>query len=130
MMQRKQQQHFFSATDLADYEYCSLAWWHDQFEPLALANTEELFALMVEMEEDFDTQAPLQPEYQVIEQLLQRRGAFDQGQQQHQDYADSLSTPALSIPTESAGHMRRLLIIATLILLLAIFVVVAALVFR
>ena len=130
-MQHKQQQHFFSVTDLAEYEYCSLAWWHDHFEPLALADTEELFARLVELEELFDTQAPLQPEYQVIEQLLQRRGAFEQEHlQEPNSVSSSLPIQAPTLLAEGASHMRRLLIIALLILLLAILLVAAALVFR
>jgi hypothetical protein len=131
---RKQQEaHFFSATDIAEYEYCSLAWWHDHFEPLALAETDDLIGRMVELEHMFDTQAPLQPEYQVIEQLLKRRGAFEQGRDQHAAYAEQVAghaSEALRLPAQRAQHMRRLLVAALLILLVAVLLIAAALVFR
>jgi hypothetical protein len=131
--QREEQQHFFNATDVAEYEYCSLAWWHDHFEPLALADTEDLLGHLVELEQMFGTQAPLQPDYQVIEQLLKRRGAFEQGRDQHADYAEELAgraSHALRLPEKRAQHMRHLLIVALLLLLSAVLLVVAAFVFR
>ncbi len=134
MQYKKQQEtHLFSATDVAEYEYCSLAWWHDHFEPLALAETEDLLAHMVELEQEFDTQAPLHPEYQVIEQLLKRRGVFEQGREQHQAYSEVVAghtSDALRVPAERRQHMRRLLVTIVLILLLALLLVIAALVFR
>src|SRR6266699_2630693 len=49
-LQAQQQQHFFSASEVAEFEYCSLKWWHDRFEPAAQTDTEELFARLVELE--------------------------------------------------------------------------------
>lgn len=90
--QNKQQQaqRVFTASEVAEFEYCPLTWWHQQFEPLAQADTEELFARLVELEHDHGPQAPGLPEYQVGEQLLLRRGAFDEGRQQHLDHADEV----------------------------------------
>src|SRR5260370_1061588 len=135
MQGRKQQDApLFSAADVADYEYCSLAWWHDHFEPLALAETEDLVAHLIELEEAFENQAPLQPDYRVIEQLLKRRGAFQHEQEQHHAYsdtvADHISKPS-RIPAEArARHMRRLLFTALLLLLLAIALIVTTLVYK
>src|SRR5215467_121850 len=90
-MQQRQQtqsrQRLFTASEVAQFEYCPLVWWHEQFEPLAQANNEELFARMVELEYEHGAQATTLPEYQMIEQLLLRRGAFEEGRQQHLDHA-------------------------------------------
>ena len=81
MQQRRQQQHqsqrLFTATELADFEYCPLLWWHEQFESAVQEDTEELFARLVELEQEHETLAPSIPEYQLIEQLLVRRNAFE-----------------------------------------------------
>src|SRR5215469_595767 len=80
----------FTASEVAEYEYCPLVWWHEQFEPLAHADTEELFARLVELEHEHGTQAPALPEYCMVEQLLLRRGAFDEGRQQHREHAEDV----------------------------------------
>src|SRR5690349_18114371 len=84
-------QRVFTASEVAEYEYCSLVWWYEQYEPLARADTEELFARMVELEHDHGPQATTLPEYQVIEQLLVRRGAFEQGLEQHHEHAQAVA---------------------------------------
>ena len=86
-----QSQRIFTASEVAEFEYCPLTWWHEQFEPLALADTDEIFARLVELEEEHGPRAPALPEYQVGEQLLLRRGAFEQGIQQHQEHADEVA---------------------------------------
>ena len=70
--QAQSRQHLFTASEVAQFEYCPLVWWHEQFEPLAQASDEELFARMVELEYDHGAQATTLPEYQTIEQLLLR----------------------------------------------------------
>src|SRR5690242_21929018 len=86
MEQRKKQQHnsqrIFTASEVAEFEYCPLAWWYEQFEPAAQEDTEEPFARLAEIEQEHDTQAPTVPEYQMIEQLLVRRRAFGPGHPQ------------------------------------------------
>jgi hypothetical protein len=88
---QQQKQRIFTASEVAEYEYCQLAWWHEQYEPLASADTEELFARMVELEHDHGPQATTLPEYQVIEQLLLRCGAFEEGQKQHREHAQAVA---------------------------------------
>src|SRR5205823_9537326 len=83
-------QRFFTASEVAEFEYCSRAWWHQQFEPFAQADTEDLFARLVELEHEHDAEAPTLPEYQMIERLLVRKGAFDEGQQQHLEHAEEV----------------------------------------
>jgi hypothetical protein len=74
-----QQQRLFTAAEVAQYEYCPLVWWHEQFDPLVQGDTEDLFAQMVEMEHAHGPQATALPDYQVLEQVLVRRGAFEEG---------------------------------------------------
>lgn len=84
----------FTASEVAEFAYCPLAWWHEQFEPWAQANNEELFARLVELEHEHSSQAPALPEYRMIEQLLLRRGAFDEGRSQDEEYAEAAEESA------------------------------------
>src|SRR6266516_7846619 len=83
-------QRLFTASEVAEFEYCPLAWWHEQFEPLAQVDTEELFAHLVELEHEHGPEAPAVPEYQMVEQLLVRKGAFDEGREQHVEHAEEV----------------------------------------
>ena len=136
MEQRRKQQHnsqrIFTASELAEFEYCPLAWWYEQFEPAAQEDTEELFARLVEIEQEHDTQAPTIPEYQMIEQLLVRRGAFEQGQQQHLEHAEEvaeLEEERINVPNPS-NTLRRMMTLALILVLLALALIVVALVVR
>jgi hypothetical protein len=136
MQQRRKQQHnsqrIFTASEVAEFEYCPLAWWYEQFEPAAQEDTEELFARLVELEQEHDTQAPTVPEYQMIEQLLVRRGAFEQGQQQHLDHAEEvaeLEEERVNVPN-SSNTLRRMMALVLILLLLALALIVVALVIR
>src|SRR5713226_1796641 len=117
-MQQRQQsqvkgQRLFTASEVAEFEYCPLVWWHEQFEPLAQADTEELFARMVELEHEHGPQAPALPEYQVIEQLLLREDAFEEGRQQHIDHAEEVE----EIEEEARGGVRTTRFMRTLTVL-------------
>lgn len=83
-------ERMFTASEVAEFEYCPLAWWHEQFEDWAHTESEELFARLVELEHEHGTQAPALPEYRLIEQLLLRQGAFERGLQQHQEHAEAV----------------------------------------
>ncbi|MBV8823302.1 MAG: hypothetical protein JO125_17755 [Chloroflexi bacterium] len=125
------QQLQFTASEVAEYEYCPLAWWYERFEPMAQANTEELFACLVELEHEHDTQAPTLPEYQMVEQLLVRRGAFEQGQQLHQKHADEvaeLEEERVVVPTTSSAP--RLLLLTVALVVVALILIVVSLVLR
>ncbi|MBV9688261.1 MAG: hypothetical protein JO202_00970 [Ktedonobacteraceae bacterium] len=125
---QQQSQQIFTASEVAEYEYCPLAWWYERFEPLAQADTEELFACLVELEHEHDTQAPTLPEYQMVEQLLVRRGAFEQGQQLHQEHADEvaeLEEERAVVPTTSATTPRLRLLTAALVVVALILIVVS-----
>lgn len=84
----------FTATEIAEFEYCPLAWWYDRFEPMAQADDETVFARMVELEHQHGARATGLPEYQMMEQLLLRRGAFETGKKQHQEYGEAVNTIA------------------------------------
>jgi hypothetical protein len=120
--QQQQSQRIFTATEVAEYEYCPLVWWHEQYEPLVDADTEELFARMVELEHEHDSQAPALPEYQVIEQLLVRRGAFEEGLQQHLEHAEQVAAIAEERITISrtSGKTRLFVYVALAIVVLAL----------
>lgn len=125
-------QRIFTASEVAEFEYCPLVWWHEQFEPLAEADTEELFARLVELEHEHDAQAPGLPEYQMVEQLLLRKGTFDEGRQQHLEHAEQVEEMQEERITTSRapGTMRILALVAVVILALAIVLIAAAVVVR
>jgi len=130
--QTQSRQRLFTASELAQFEYCPLVWWHEQFEPLAQANDEELFARMVELEYDHGAQAIALPEYQTIEQLLLRRGAFEEGRQQHFDHASEVEEIQEEIykGVAASGRMRILAVLTIALLCLAIVMVIAAIFLR
>jgi hypothetical protein len=131
-LQSEQQHRLFRASEVAEFEYCPLTWWYGQFEPLAQADTEELFARLVELEHEHGSQATALPEYRMIEQLLLRRGAFDEGTQQHLEHAEEvedMQEDAHKIMTTS-GQMRLLMVTAIVIVFIALLFIAAALVIR
>ncbi len=126
--QKQSRQRLFSASEVAQFEYCPLEWWHTQYEPLARFDNEELFARMVELEYEDGAQATALPEYQVIEQLLLRRGAFEEGRQQHIDHAGEVEEiqEAARIGARASGRMHILAVMAIVLLCLALALVIAA----
>ncbi|HEU5374211.1 MAG TPA: hypothetical protein VFV38_02140 [Ktedonobacteraceae bacterium] len=119
--------HIFTASEVAEFEYCPLAWWHEQFEPWARAETEELFARLVELEHIHNAQAPALPEYRMIEQLLLRRGAFEEGRRQHEEHAEEVEgvEKEVEYAIDHGGRARLFaraaIILGALALLLLIF---------
>ncbi len=122
-------QRLFTASEVAEFEYCPLAWWHEQFEPLAQVDTEELFAHLVELEHEHGSEAPAVPEYQVVEQLLVRKGAFDEVREQHQEHAEEVAEAEEErIMVERAVSNARLLVwIALVLLVIAVLFIAVAL---
>ena len=122
-------QRLFTASEVAEFEYCPLAWWHEQFEPLAQVDTEELFAHLVELEHEHGSEAPAVPEYHVVEQLLVRKGAFDEGREQHQEHAEEVAEAEEErIMVERAVSNARLLVwIALVLLVIAVLFIAVAL---
>ncbi len=129
---REPAQRLFTASEVAEFEYCPLVWWHEQFEPASHADSEELFARLVELEHDHDTQATALPEYQMIEQLLVKRGAFEVGRQQHAEHAEEVAEieeERISVPMVST-LTRPLLLAAVVIIAVAVVLILIALVLR
>lgn len=71
----QQTQFLFNASEVAEFEYCPLVWWYEQFDPIMEVDNEALFAAMVDIENEYGEEAPSLPDYQVIERLLVHRGA-------------------------------------------------------
>ncbi len=136
-MQQRQQsqikrQRLFTASEVAEFEYCPLVWWHEQYEPLAQVDTEDLFAHLVELEQEHGAQAPALPEYQMVEQLLLRKGAFEEGQQQHLEHAEEVEEVQEERITtaRTTGNLRILALIAIVALVLALLLIAAAILIR
>jgi hypothetical protein len=136
-MQQRQQfqtkrQRLFTASEVAEFEYCPLVWWHEQYEPLAQVDTEDLFAHLVELEQEHGAQAPALPEYQMVEQLLLRKGAFEEGQQQHLEHAEEVEEVQEEHITtaRTTGKLRILALIAIVALVLALLLIAAAILIR
>ena len=139
MIQRKgqqniqqQEQRYFTASEVAEFEYCPLVWWYEQYEEAAQEDTEDLFARLVELEHEHDTQAPALPEYQMIEQLLVRRGAFEEGRQQHLEHAEEVAEvedERVALP-DASGMGRRLVLTAAIFAIIAIALILLSLVIR
>jgi hypothetical protein len=128
--QTQQQQRFFTASEVAEFEYCPLKWWHDRFEPAAQTDTEALFARLVELEHDHDMQAPSLPEYRMIEQLLLRMGAFDVGTEQHHEHAEEVEQVQEEARRSATvtGRVRVLAIVVGAIVVVALLCIAAAIV--
>jgi hypothetical protein len=80
-------QRNYTAKEISQYEYCPLVWWHEQYDPAVMADSDKLFAQLVALEHEYGSQAPDIPDYQVIEQILVRRGAFQE------DFRESENLP-------------------------------------
>ena len=132
LQQPQSRQRLFTASEVAEFEYCPLVWWHEQFEPLAQASDDELFARMVELEYEHGAQATALPEYKMVEQLLLRRGAFDEGRQQHLNHAEDVEEIQEEVRrgVKATGRMRIIAAIAIVLLCLALALVIAAIVLR
>lgn len=118
-----EKQRKFTASDLAEFEYCPLAWWYEEYEPHTREEDDELFARMVELEHEHGQQATVIPEYQVIEQLLLRRGAFATGRQQHRAHAEEVEQAEkepVVVTGRAAKRTRALITVAVIVLLLAL----------
>lgn len=87
-----EQRRIFSASDLAQFEYCPLAWWYEEVSELAQASQEELAERLEALETGDATSATGLPEYEVVKRLLARANQFAQGRAQHA--ADAAERPA------------------------------------
>lgn len=125
-------QRLFTASEVAEYEYCPLVWWHEQFEPLAQSDAEELFARLVELEHEYGSQATALPEYETVEKLLLRMGAFEEGRQQHADHAEEVAEieEEARVGVSTGRYTRLLTIVIATLVILALLLIVAAVLLR
>ena len=138
-MQRRVQEQYttktqpmLTASEVAEYEYCPLVWWYEHFDPAANSNDDLLFAEMVAMENKYGEQAPSIPKYEMLERLLARRGAFDEGQRQHREHAQAVEEAEEvardQLATSERGvRLRGVLVFALILLLLALLMIGAGL---
>ena len=121
----------FTASEIAEYEYCPLVWWYEKYDPLVETGTEELFAHLVAMEHEHGAQATAIPEYQVIEQLLVRRGAFEADGQQRIKHAEQderaaeMEAERTDVSTVS-NKVRKLQVFALITLAIAVALLVVS----
>ncbi|HTI15751.1 MAG TPA: hypothetical protein VL461_14505 [Dictyobacter sp.] len=132
MQSQNSQQQIFMVSELAEYEYCPLIWWNEQYEPLVQADNEELFARLVEMEHNYGQQATAFPEYQVIEQILVRRNAFSESDDpegferlEQDEYEYEIAEEQDEVP-DTHRKLRQLQFFAIVTLTLALFVLLVA----
>src|SRR5215471_13908508 len=126
------QQRLFRASEVAEFEYCPLTWWYEQFEPLAQADAEELFARLVELEHEHGPEAPALPEYRMVEQLLLRRGAFEEGNEQHLAHAEEVEEIEEEVQraVTTTGQLRLLVVAVIVIVVIALLCIGAAFIIR
>jgi hypothetical protein len=110
-------QRNYTAKEIAQYEYCPLVWWHEQYDPAVLADNDKLFAQLVALEHEYGSQAPDIPDYQVIEQILVRRGAFEEDfrgsqQQPEENEYPNYTDEEYAETVEKIPKVRRLLRLA------------------
>lgn len=97
---------------------------------MSQADTDELFARLVELEHEYGPQATALPEYDMVEKLLVRAGAFEEGRLQHADHADEVAEIEEGGRAGiSGGRATRLLtiVIAVLVVLAALLIAAAVL---
>lgn len=87
-----EQRRIFSASDLAQFEYCPLAWWYEEVSELAQADQEELAERLEALEAGEASSATGLPEYEVVKRLLELANQFAQGRARHA--ADAAQRPA------------------------------------
>ena len=119
----------FNATEVASYDYCPLVWWNEQYEPLVQTDNDELFATLVELEHEHGNQAPTLPEYQVIEQILIRRGAFnaeEESTELDEDFVDVEQEENYSEAVVTGDKLRRLQVLAVSTLTIALLFLLVA----
>ena len=102
------QRRIFSASDVAQFEYCPLAWWYEEMNELAQAEEAELLPHLKELKRAYGPAASANPEYQVLKRLLVRARRYERGIEQHinsslsQEAADGLTEPDEQAEQEQA----------------------------
>lgn len=118
-------QRIFTASEVAEYEYCPLTWWYEQYNTFVSTDTEVLFARTVALEHVHGPQATTLPEYQVIGQILLQRGAFEQGEQQHRAHAQAVAEIAEQDAMDSTLYATVRHVVGVLVVLALLCMIVA-----
>lgn len=82
-----EQRRIFSASDVAQFEYCPLAWWYEEVNELAQAEEDELLRHLEELKRIYGPGASANPEYQVLKRLLVQARRYERGITQHIRYS-------------------------------------------
>lgn len=112
--------HYFSAAELADFEYCPLAWWEEQTNSLADLTEEELEEHLAELRERYDERATILPEYQLVLRLRDRHGVLDGGRVAHEAHAEQVAALAAPAHPSTLVAWRVILLVAVILLLVGI----------
>jgi hypothetical protein len=87
------EQRIFSASDVAQFEYCPLAWWYEEMNELAQAEEDELLQHLDELRRTYGPGALADPEYQVLKRLLVRARRYERGITQHSGHPSLQEAP-------------------------------------
>ncbi len=118
-----EQPRIFSASDLAQFEYCPLAWWYEEVSEVAQADQEELAHRLEELEDEYESTAAALPEYQVIERLIERTRLFAEGQVQHVAHAMQRRAPSSEERTVVTPVPRAFIILVVGLVLLTLILI-------
>lgn len=83
----------FSASDVAQFEYCPLAWWYEEMNELAQAEEDELLQHLDELRQVYGPGALADPEYRVFKRLLVRARHYERGIAQHSGHSSLQEAP-------------------------------------
>jgi hypothetical protein len=114
-------ERYFSAAELADFEYCPLAWWEEQTNSLADLTSAELAEHLAELRQRYGENAAVLPEYQLVQRLLARHGVLDEGRMAHKAHAEQVATLATrGAPVPLPVWRAALLIVVIMILMIGL----------
>ena len=102
-----EQQRIFSASDVAQFEYCPLAWWYEEVNELAQAEEDELLHHLEELKRASGPAATADPEYQVLKRLLIRARRYERGVEQHIRYPSGQEGPDGLIESEKQADQEQ-----------------------
>jgi hypothetical protein len=114
------EERYFSAAELADYEYCPLAWWEEQTNALADLTPEELSEHIADLRQRYGENAMVLPEYQLVLRLLARHDVLDEGRAAHEAHAGQVAALAVLTPPLAPPLIWRAALLLAIIVLLAL----------
>jgi hypothetical protein len=102
-----EQRRIFSASDVAQFEYCPLAWWYEEMNELAQAEETELLPHLDELKRAYGPAASANPEYQVLKRLLVRARRYERGMTQHIRYSSSQEAAGEQTDSEEQAALEQ-----------------------